>query len=91
MQISPVTDKQSCHDNGDCVRCVIFGIYAATIGIVILDDILKYASEEVVAFRKCIFKREVDEFVNQGSCERRTLVIIGYEICELLKQRYFFL
>ncbi len=67
-------NKQLSHDSCNGVRRVVFGIVAATIGIVILDKVFKYGGEEVITSFKSILKRETCHIANQRTAKGILLV-----------------
>jgi len=66
----------------------IFCILTATVGIIILDQILKYSGEKIDLLYKNGFKTEIDQLIDDGSTE--VVPFIGHILTDILKEHDFF-
>lgn len=62
-------DEAGGHDFRDGVGGVVFGVLAAAVFVVVLDEILEEGGEEVEFFREDVLEREVHDFVDDGAGE----------------------
>ena len=88
VQVGIVAHEQSGHDCGNGMRSIVFRILSTSCGIVVLDEILEYAGEEIVVLCKCLFKREIHELIHQSAGKWRTLRRVGDKLSERFKKRY---
>lgn len=82
MQIGIVAHEKASHDGCNSVRGVVFGIFATASGVVVLDEIFEYASEEVVVFGERLLEREIDKFIDQSTSKRGALGRVGNKLSE---------
>ena len=68
------------------MRRIILRIFSTSSGIIILNQILKDAGEEIVILCKRFFKGEIHEFIHQSTGEWRTLCRIGHKRRQCLEQ-----
>ena len=68
------------------MRRIILRIFSTSSGIIVLNQILKDAGEEIVILCKRFFKGEIHEFIHQSTGEGRTLCRIGHKRCQCLEQ-----
>ena len=88
VQVGIVAHEQSGHDCGNGMRSIVFRILSASCGIVVLDEILEDAGEEIVILGKSLFKREVDKLIHQSTGKWCTLRRVGDKRSERFKKRY---
>ena len=85
VQVSIITNQEAGHNCCDCVWCIILSVFSAAGCIVILNEVFKDICKEIISFRKCLFKAELYQLVNQGSCKGSSLAIISYILGQRLK------
>ena len=89
VQVGVVAHQEAGHDFRDGLGRVIFGILAATCGVVILEQVFKDVREKIVMFGEGVFEAEVHQFIDKGAGEVCTLGVVGHEDGELFEDGDF--
>ena len=66
VQILVVAHKQTRHNSGNSMRGVVFGIFATTSCIIVLDKIFENIREKIVIFIESLLEREIDQCIDQS-------------------------
>lgn len=89
MQVGVVAHQEASHDFCDGLWSVIFGVLAATCGVVVLEQVFKDVREKVVVFGEGVFEAEVHQLIDKGAGKVCTLGVVGHEDGELFEDGNF--
>src|SRR5215471_6091540 len=75
-----IVHHDSRHYAGNSMRCIILGILATAIAVVIFNKVFKNSSEEIVFLTKHFFKAEFNQFADKCLAESIALRRITNEL-----------